>query len=214
VGGDFYDFFQLQAGADGARWGVVIADVADKGVPAALFMAMSRTLLRTVAIGRVEPADTLRRVNELIFSDARSDQFVTVAYGVLEPTTGQYTYAIAGHNPPIWVHADGSAATVPGRGVALGVLDHIRYDAQALRLEQGDSLLLYTDGLTEAVNSALEEFGLERVLAVARAHHSDSAQGLLQALTEAVAAHVGEAEVFDDLTIVVVKRTGSTGNAA
>ncbi len=206
VGGDFYDFFQLQPDEAGARWGVVIADVADKGVPAALFMALSRTLLRTVAIGRAAPADTLRRVNELILSDSRSEQFVTVAYGVLEPSTGRYCYAIAGHNPPIWIHADGTANTVPGRGIALGVLDQVDYQEQEIQLQPGDSLLLYTDGLTEAFNLRQDEFGLPAVLAVARANHRASAREQLQALTAAVDGHVASADVFDDMTIVVVKR--------
>jgi sigma-B regulation protein RsbU (phosphoserine phosphatase) len=208
VGGDFYDFFELQPDVPGhARWGVVIADVADKGVPAALFMALSRTLLRSVAIGRVEPADTLRRVNELILSDARSEQFVTVVYGVLEPAAGLFRYAIAGHNPPVWIHSDGTAGIMPGHGIALGVLDHVEYQEHEVRLERGDTLLLYTDGLTEAFNEQKEEFGLERVLAVARTHHAQPTPGLLQALTDAVEAHVSGAEVFDDLTIVVVKRS-------
>jgi sigma-B regulation protein RsbU (phosphoserine phosphatase) len=207
VGGDFYDFFEVQPDQDGTRWGLVIADVADKGVPAALFMALSRTLLRTVAIGRAEPADTLRRVNELILSDARSEQFVTVAYGVLEPATGRYCYAIAGHNPPVWVRADGTAGPVPGRGIALGVLEQVAYREQEIVIAPGDALLLYTDGLTEAIDARQSEFGLPGVLAVARAHHAGSAQELLQALTAAVDAHVGEAEVLDDMTIVVIKRT-------
>jgi len=213
VGGDFYDFFELQPGQAGARWGVVIADVADKGVPAALFMALSRTLLRTVAIARIAPATTLHRSNELILSDARSEQFVTVVYGVLEPSSGRYTYAIAGHNPPVWIHADGTAETVPGRGIALGVLDHAGYMEQEIRLQPGDALLLYTDGLTEAFNEQQEEFGLPRVLEVARANHAETARGLLQALTQAVDAHVGGAEVFDDMTFVVIKRSEAQAEA-
>src|SRR5258706_10333810 len=143
-------------------------------------MALSRTLLRTVAIGREAPAETLKRVNELILSDARSEQFVTVAYGVLEPATGRYCYAIGGHNPPIWVPADGSAGTVSGSGIALGVVDHVDYQEQEIVLGTGDALLLYTDGLTEAINLQQEEFGLPRVLAVARANHQSSAPDLLQ----------------------------------
>jgi sigma-B regulation protein RsbU (phosphoserine phosphatase) len=207
VGGDFYDFFELHPAETGPRWGLVIADVADKGVPAALFMALSRTLLRTVGIGRIAPADTLQRVNELILSDSRSEQFVTVAYGVLEPASGRYCYAIAGHNPPVWIRADGTAGIVPGRGIALGVLDQVDYIEQELQLGLGDSLLLYTDGLTEAINTQQEEFGLLRVLDVARANHQETARGLLQALTAAVDVHVGDAEVFDDMTIVVIKRS-------
>jgi sigma-B regulation protein RsbU (phosphoserine phosphatase) len=209
VGGDFYDFFELQPAEAGPRWGVVIADVADKGVPAALFMALSRTLLRSVAIGRVAPADTLRRVNELILSDARSEQFVTVFYGVLEPSTGRFCYAIAGHNPPVWARAGGTAAILPGRGIALGVIDQVEYQEHEARLDPGDSLVLYTDGLTEAINTQLEEFGLPRVLEVVRANYRQTAPRLLQALSEAVEAHVNGAEVFDDMTLVVLKRSGA-----
>ncbi len=110
----------------------------------------------------------------------------------------------------MWIRADGTAGTVPGRGLALGVLDEVDYDEQEINLGLGDSLLLYTDGLTEAINMQQEEFGLPRVLEVARANHQETARGLLQALTTAVEAHVGEAEVFDDMTIVVVKRTSAT----
>src|SRR5258708_24893962 len=139
-------------------------------------MALARTVLRTVALGRAARADPLKRVNELILSDARSEQFVTVAYGVLEPATGRYCYAIAGHNPPIWVRVDGTAATVPGRGIALGVVEQVEYEEQEICLAPGDALLLYTDGLTEAINLVQEEFGLPRVLQVARTHHSESAR--------------------------------------
>ncbi|MBI4631854.1 MAG: GAF domain-containing protein [Chloroflexi bacterium] len=106
VGGDFYDFIQLRPDDDGnERWGIVIADVADKGVPAALFMALSRTLLRSVAINRISPATTLERVNQLILSDARSNLFVTIFYAVWTPRTGQLVYANGGHNPPLLIRA-------------------------------------------------------------------------------------------------------------
>jgi sigma-B regulation protein RsbU (phosphoserine phosphatase) len=151
VGGDFYDFIPLRGHDGGERWGVVIADVADKGVPAALFMALSRTLLRTVGINRVSPADTLTRVNELILSDARTDLFVTVFYAVWEPGTGRLAYAVAGHNPPVWVSADGETRTLRGTGLPLGVIDEAQYDEHEIHLHPGDALLLYTDGLTDAM---------------------------------------------------------------
>jgi phosphoserine phosphatase RsbU/P len=207
VGGDFYDFIELRPGPDGERWGVVIADVADKGVPAALFMALSRTLLRTVAISRVSPADTLKRVNQLILSDARSDQFVTIFYGVWEPVTGRLRYAVGGHNPPVWVARDGFVRTLPGRGIALGVLDDVEYAEQEVQLQPGDTLLLYTDGLTDAVNVHDEEFSLVRVFDLLRAAHARPAQLLLQALVAEVEAHVNGREAFDDMTIVVLRRT-------
>ncbi len=206
VGGDFYDFIELAPGDNGPRWGIVIADVADKGVPAALFMALSRTLLRTVAIARVNPGATLARVNDLILADARSQQFVTVCYGVLEPATGRFRYAIGGHNPPIFVRCDGSAEVVAGRGIALGVLDRMQYAEQEIQIEPGDTLLLYTDGLTEAVNAHNEEFGLPRVLEAARERHAAPAQVMVSTLAAAVEAHASGVEVFDDLTLVAIKR--------
>ncbi|MCC7358181.1 MAG: GAF domain-containing protein [Anaerolineales bacterium] len=206
VGGDFYDFIALAPGENGPRWGIVIADVADKGVPAALFMALSRTLLRTVAINRIWPAETLGRVNELILSDSRSEQFVTVFYGVWEPGTGRLTYAVGGHNPPVWARADGLVQALPGRGIALGVLDGARYTAQQVVLAPGEALLLYTDGLTDAVNHLNEEFGVERVFAVMRAAPAASAEVILGTLAAAVQGHVGAREPFDDMTMVVLKR--------
>jgi sigma-B regulation protein RsbU (phosphoserine phosphatase) len=208
VGGDFYDFIELAAGENGPRWGIVIADVADKGVPAALFMALSRTLLRTVAIARIHPGVTLSRVNDLILADARSQQFVTVCYGVLEPATGLFRYAIGGHNPPVLVERDGTAATVSGRGIALGVLDKMQFAEQEILLQPGDSLLLYTDGLTEAINARDEEFGLARVLAVAREQYASPPAVMVESLAAAVEAHASGVEVFDDLTLVVIKRLG------
>jgi GAF domain-containing protein len=206
VGGDFYDFIPLRPSEHGPRWGIVIADVADKGVPAALFMALSRTLLRTVAVNRISPADTLARVNELILADVRTNEFVTAFYGVWEPATGQFTYATAGHNPPIWFMASGEVKTLPGRGSALGVFDDARYKEFAVQLAPGDGLVLYTDGLTDAINAQREEFTLQRALDILAVGYTYPAQGLLDHLASAVQAHEGEVQAFDDLTMVVVKR--------
>ncbi|MEK7787852.1 MAG: GAF domain-containing SpoIIE family protein phosphatase, partial [Chloroflexota bacterium] len=147
VGGDFYDFIPLPPAEGRERWGIAIADVADKGVPAALYMALSRTLLRTVAISRIFPAATLTRLNQLIMADARSEQFVTVFYGMWEPDSGRFVYATGGHNPPIWVNGGDSARPLPGRGAAVGVFPNIEYQEQELTLQPGHSLFLYTDGL-------------------------------------------------------------------
>ncbi len=168
-------------------------------------MALSRTLLRTVAINRIWPAETLGRVNELILSDSRSEQFVTVFYGVWEPETGLFRYAVGGHNPPVWATADGTVQTLPGRGIALGVLDGARYAEQQVCLAPGDALVLYTDGLTDAVNSHNDEFGMERVFSVVRAAHHATAAVILETMATAVQAHVGARESFDDMTFVVLK---------
>jgi serine phosphatase RsbU (regulator of sigma subunit) len=206
VGGDFYDFIPLVPSPTGPRWGIVIADVADKGVPAALFMALSRTLVRTVAINRVSPGDTLRRVNELILSDARSEQFVTVFYAVWEPATGRFVYAVGGHNPPLHLVRTGEVMPVPGRGIALGVLEHVHYLEHELILAPGDSLLMYTDGLTDAINANDEEFGLGRVQTAATRAHARPAHEIAQQILAEVEAHVHGTDAFDDLTMVVLKR--------
>ncbi|MGH2522720.1 MAG: PP2C family protein-serine/threonine phosphatase, partial [Anaerolineales bacterium] len=211
VGGDFYDFIPLRSHEGRERWGLVIADVADKGVPAALYMALSRTLLRSVAISRVSPASTLARVNELILSDARSDQFVTVFYAVWEPATGSLRYANGGHNPPVWANAAGEVRKLAGRGTALGVLDSVQYEEHEIHLQPGDSLLLFTDGLTDAVNANVEEFGLRRVFEVMSMAYPYSATEILDMMASAVQSHVGAMEAFDDLTMVVLKRVTRDG---
>jgi sigma-B regulation protein RsbU (phosphoserine phosphatase) len=206
VGGDFYDFIPLRSHDGGERWGIVVADVSDKGVPAALYMALSRTLLRSVAIGRISPAATLARVNDLILADARSEQFVTVFYGVWEPASGCFTYASAGHNPPVWARHDDRLQPLGGQGMALGVMDGVEYREHEIHLQPGDVLVLYTDGLPDAINALEEEFGMARLEAVVQQTRRQSASEIQSALTRAVQAHVGPTEAFDDMTLVVLKR--------
>jgi GAF domain-containing protein len=206
VGGDFYDFIPLRTHHGAERWAIIIADVADKGVPAALFMALARTLLRSVGIGRISPAATLGRVNELILADARADMFVTVFYGVWEPASGRFTYSVGGHNAPVWVSADGRGRTLDGRGMALGVLDGVEYVEHEIHLQPGDLLFFYTDGLTDAVDVEAEEFGMQRLCEVLRATHTLPAQAVIERMEAAVRAHTGAVEAFDDMTMVALKR--------
>jgi serine phosphatase RsbU (regulator of sigma subunit) len=126
----------------------------------------------------------------------------------LEPATGRFRYAIGGHNPPVLVGYEGTATVVAGRGIALGVLDAMQYTEQEILLRLGDSLLLYTDGLTEAINAYDEEFGLPRVLAVVRDQCAASPAAMVEGLAAAVEAHARGVEVFDDLTLVVIQRMG------
>lgn len=205
VGGDFYDFIPLRSHEGRERWGIVIADVADKGVPAALFMALSRTLIRSVAINRVSPSATLARVNELILADSRTDQFVTVFYGVWEPATGHFVYANAGHNPPLLANAEGEVNKIPGRGTALGVLEEVTYQEHELHLHPGEMLFLYTDGVTDAVNAAMEEFTLGRAIEVLRAAHPAPASAIVRVMSAAIEEHVGGVEAFDDITMLVMR---------
>jgi serine phosphatase RsbU (regulator of sigma subunit)/putative methionine-R-sulfoxide reductase with GAF domain len=203
VGGDFYDFMPLA----NHQVGLAIADVADKGVPAALFMALSRTLLRATAMSGRTPADTLSRANELIMSDARSDLFVTIFYGVLDPKSAKFTYANAGHNPPIWYEARSNTTRfMKEHGIALGVVPEVLVKDHVLTLAPGDVLVLYTDGVTEAFNAAGDEFGDRHLAQVVRECAAGTAEEISQAIVSAVRAFVGDEPPFDDVTMVVVKR--------
>jgi sigma-B regulation protein RsbU (phosphoserine phosphatase) len=216
VGGDFYDLFPLpapelsdpRAPTDGPRWGVVIADVADKGVPAALYMALCRTLMRAVAISRIDPAETLARVNALLFSDSQAELFVTLVYAVWEPGTGRLTYSNAGHNPPLYMPAQGEPRWLSEHGVALGVVEDATYTTQELQVQPGDTLTLYTDGVIDATSPAGEDFGLPRFLRTVTDSAPNGAEAVSRAVDGALEDHVGAREPFDDVTLLVMCRTG------
>ncbi len=146
VGGDFYDVIELP----NRKLGIIIADVADKGVPAALFMALTRTLVRAAAIEASSPAEALQRVNDLLMPDTRQGMFVTGVYAVLDQETGEFTYANAGHNPPFWIRNDGQIEKLTRTGIALGVTEANLMTQRTVRIASGESVLLYTDGVTEA----------------------------------------------------------------
>ena len=211
VGGDFYDFIPLPPSANGPlpaadRLGLVIADVADKGVPAALFMALCRTLVRTVAIDGRPPGAAIARANDLILADARSGMFVTLFYTILPPQSGAITYVNAGHMPVLLIRsADGRVEELWTHGMAMGVLPHLEVEERTAHLDPGDILVLYTDGVTEASNAESEMFGRERLKEVASAHRAQSAEDLAQMIDEAITAFVGNAPQFDDFTLVVAK---------
>jgi sigma-B regulation protein RsbU (phosphoserine phosphatase) len=201
VGGDFYDFIALANG----DWGIVIADVADKGVPAALFMVMSRTLMRAVAISGRTPVDALMRVNHLIQSDSASDLFVTMLYARWEPGSGRVVFSNAGHNPPLLCTND-RVDVLRSRGMALGVMDQVVVDSNEIVMMPGDVLLLYTDGFTDALNSNYDEFGMASLTQALKDNCHLDAKGIVAALQKAVTDFAGEEPAFDDQTLVVLKR--------
>ncbi|MCI0475346.1 MAG: SpoIIE family protein phosphatase, partial [Anaerolineales bacterium] len=203
VSGDFYDFVAL----NGERIAITIADVSDKGIAAAMFMALSRTILRTMTIGKPSPRETVERANDVILADARSEMFVTVFHGVLDPHEHRFTYVNAGHNPPLFYRAaQKDLTTLKEHGIALGVLSNITLEEHAIDFQPGDLLLMYTDGVTDAINAAEEEFGAERLadLVVSNAHLAPDA--LLDEIKRAVAEFAGEGIHFDDLTMIALKR--------
>jgi sigma-B regulation protein RsbU (phosphoserine phosphatase) len=203
VGGDFYDLFPLSP----HRLGVVIGDVSGKGMPAALFMALVSSLLRAEAQrGDTSPEQALRIVNRHLLSrDARS-MFVTVLYGVLCRETREFAFVRAGHEMPLLLDADGRLLTPEmGRGHPLGLFPNPMLDIQAVQLPLGGMLLLYTDGVNEAMDAHSQLFGLERIVAAVRGARDASAQQLCDQLVQAVITYRGLAAQADDITLVAVR---------
>ena len=203
VGGDFFDVLRLDRG----RVGLAVADVSDKGVPAALFMMSSRTLLKGAAIGANNPGEVLREVNELLDAENEAAMFVTVVYAVYDPETGKLTYANGGHNTPLVVHPDGSSDELPFTGgIALGVAPNLEYEHDSVTLAPGDTLFLYTDGVTEAMNGESEEFGMERLRQTFATVRPKSAEEANAAVFEAVGDFVGDTPQSDDITCMTFHR--------
>ena len=204
VGGDFFDILDLDKG----RKGLAIADVSDKGVPAALFMMSCRTLLKGVAIGLSEPGPVLAEVNQLLHEDNETFLFVTVLYAVYDPDSGEFTYASGGHDAPLLVRADGSAELLPlTDGIALGVVPDLEYRQHTVTLEPGDTMVLYTDGVTEAQNvrgDAFEVEGLHRIFGGSLA--SITAREGTDSVFHTVRDFMGEAAQFDDITCLTLHR--------
>ncbi len=201
--GDFYDCIPLPSG----RLGILIADVADKGMGAALFMALSRTLLRTYAVEYdAHPELALGAANRRILADTHAGLFVTVFYGVLDPTSRELTYSNAGHNPPYLVSAqDGNMIRELDRtGVPLGILEGGTWEQRIVQLAPDDVLLLYTDGITEAQNAQKAFFDEERLQEIIRANLGRSAQDIQASVIAQVADFVGNAPQSDDITLMVV----------
>lgn len=206
VGGDFYDYFELPGQPQ--RLGILIADVADKGVPAALFMALSRTIIRTTALSGRGAAAALLRANQLIMNDSQSDLFLSAFYAILELENGRLLYANAGHNRPLCYRArDGRVQDLKARGTILGAFEDIQIEERRISLTPGDALLFYTDGVSEALDAQGEMFGTQRLSDVFERSASGSAQDVKMAIVDAYNNFTGDVEQSDDVTFIVVKRT-------
>lgn len=204
--GDYYDFIPLTA----SKWAIVVADVTDKGMGAALFMALSSSLIRTYATRfPTLPALTVSAVSGRILSDTHGSMFVTALFGVLEPDTGRFIFANAGHPPGYLITTQRGETDVERlrpTGMALGVSEQAQWRQKIARMSPGDLLLLYTDGITEAQNDAGEFFGEEHLLDCVLAKKDCSAEEVLQALLDEVHRFVGGTPRQDDIALVVVRR--------
>jgi sigma-B regulation protein RsbU (phosphoserine phosphatase) len=206
VGGDFYDFFLI----DDERLALVIGDVSGKGVPAALFMAVTRTLLKSTALAGLAPAECLRRVNNLLCADNDSEMFVTVFYGVMNTRTGVLTYSNGGHNPPYLLRSDGRAELLAGTGdMVLAALENNAYHEKIATLVAGDGVFLYSDGITEAMDDAGALFSDQRLAAFLGATNGASPEQLIRRVVENVKQYSGEAPQSDDITALAIRYLGT-----
>ena len=207
VGGDFYDFFMI----DEDHLGIVIADVSGKGVPAALFMMISKTVIQNFAMLGIGAAETLRKANESLCAQNKMEMFVTAWIGILEISTGRITCANAGHEYPAVCH-DGRFELLKDRhGFVLGGMEGSRYREYEIRLEKGDRLFVYTDGVPEATNVNNELFGTDRMIDALNADPKADPKEVLRTVRAAVDGFVGAAEQFDDLTMLCLEYRGREG---
>jgi sigma-B regulation protein RsbU (phosphoserine phosphatase) len=206
VSGDYYDFVPGHAG----QLGLVIADVSDKGMPAALFMALTRSVIRASLSHAESLADGIARANRLVCADSTGGMFVTLFCALLDPATGALTYVNAGHNPPFLCRS-GETGAEPSQelmptGMALGILADFPFEQRVVRLDPGDFLFLYTDGVPDAANTNSQQFGMERLRRVILEQREATAANLVAALERAIGKFIGAATQFDDIAMMVAKR--------
>jgi serine phosphatase RsbU (regulator of sigma subunit) len=203
VGGDYYDFIPLAAG----RLGLCLGDVSGKGLPASLLMANLQATLRGQAQVNRRPEDCVTWSNRLLYQCTDPEKFATLFYGILDPQAHEIRYCNAGHERPLLLRAGASdPESLSEGGIVLGVLDDFPYRAGAARLDLGDLLVVYSDGVTDAVNGAEQPFEIARLVAAMRASRDRSAADIVTALVDAVQAHAGVTPQADDITLVVVRR--------
>ena len=205
VGGDFYDFFRI----DEDRIGLIMADVSGKGIPAAIFMAVSRTLIRTIGMQGGLTSDCIKRSNDLLCSESVDSMFVTVFYAIYNIKTGEVNYCNAGHNSPYILKADGTLTPLPmSTNCIVGGLEGLDYSEDKTNLSVGDSLIMYTDGVNEAFNPAFEEFGNARMEASMQQQYGKDCRGQIDGLFADVKAFAADAPQSDDITIMAIQRKG------
>jgi len=205
VSGDFYDFIPVSDG----NYGIFVADVSDKGMPAALFMALSRSVIRSNAVQNARLDEEITKANHLIWRDSREGMFITLFYALLQPDCGEVTYVNAGHNPPLVLRSEKGTFDRLGRtGMAAGVEDDTPYSQAAVSLAAGDYLVMFTDGVTDAQIGSAPPFGEERFMATVRKHAGKSAREMVEAIEKDVCEFSGSGEPVDDLTLLIARKTG------
>jgi sigma-B regulation protein RsbU (phosphoserine phosphatase) len=207
VAGDFFDFFPVGDG----ELGIVIADVADKGIASALFMASCRSVIRGSMQRVSSPQDGINSANRLIHADATDGNFITLFYAQVNPESGEMVYVNAGHNPPLLVRRGADVLQkLTLTGMALGVIEDFNYEQRAINLNPGDMIFLFTDGVSEAVDIASAEFGEVRLEKFVLDNQEQTAEDLAASLETTLEVFTASTQPFDDITIVVIKRTSAS----
>lgn len=201
VSGDLYDFFTVEPG----KMCFVVGDVSGKGVAAGLFMAVTRTLIRATAVPGRNPLEILQRVNAQLCAENQANLFVTMILGIIDTANGRMEYGQGGHNPPILLPVQGEPAYEPSGGMPLGVFDDAKFGQRQLDLKPGETLLVYTDGVTEAMNAKRQLFGEERLKEALRGQSILSPEKLTQRVVAEVAKFASGAEPSDDITLLAIK---------
>jgi len=202
VGGDFYDFIPIS----GDEIGLVIADVSGKSVPAALFMVLSRAMVKASATGNTSALKVAKRANDLISADAKSGMFVTLFYAILDQGARTLRYVNAGHNPPLVLDGEtGDLTLLKTRGIAMGVMDDAEMEEKVIEIGEGDLVVFYTDGVTEAVDDEYHQFGTERLVETVKKNSHLPAVDLVEKITGEILAFSRGAPQFDDITLMVLK---------
>ena len=206
VGGDFYDFFLLGEN----QLYIAVGDVSDKGIHAALFMAMTKSLLKGIAVPGMKPTELLERVNRELCQENDALMFVTVFCGILDLRTGELNYSNAGHNPPLLLRREREPAwlEIPP-GLVLGVRTESTYLPMNIQLATGDSLILYTDGITDALSSDDQPFSAARLLVEAGGGKNESAQQMTERILSKVQSHAESASPADDITLLSLRYLGT-----
>ena len=207
VGGDFFDVIPFEIiPLEKGTLGIIIADVSGKGVPAALFMALSRIVVRVNELWHRDPARAIFDANNIIAQDSKAGMFVTLFYGILSEKDQTLTYVNAGHNPPVvYRSSDGSIEELMPTGIVLGAVERREFFSRTLDIRTGDIIVMYTDGITESINAREEMFGEERLHSIIRMHARLPAQEILKKILESVQQFTGDMPQFDDITLMVVK---------
>ncbi|MDD4300354.1 MAG: SpoIIE family protein phosphatase [Methanomicrobium sp.] len=208
VGGDFFDVIPFEfVSLSPGRMGVLIADVSGKGVPAALFMALSRIIVRVNAnLHQDRPDVVMHDANNLIAADSKAGMFVTLFYGILDRTQRSFKYVNAGHNPPMVYHSsDKTISELESTGIAMGAVEDAEYGAKECPLQAGDIMVLYTDGITEAMNEKEEMYGEERLSSAIKKLAGMPAKDILQGILDDVRAFSGNTPQYDDITLMVIR---------